>query len=87
LCTGVAWGAFGLVAGVLYGTWAGQAVTAGRLKSTVVSRVLAPGTSMVLAWVDGPLSQATLEPFTAPGSQHLVLRFKPVHGGAVLDAN
>jgi hypothetical protein len=84
LVTGVAWGLFGLVAGLLYGRWAGQATSAGRLRG--VGRLLAPGTSMLLAWADGPVSQETLDLLGAPGAQRLVLHFAPVEGGAVLEA-
>jgi hypothetical protein len=82
--TGVGWAVFGLVAGALYGLWAGRAVSARRLKS--LGPFVAPGTSMLVAWADGPLRQDTLGTLTAPGSQQLILRFNPVEGGAVLAA-
>src|SRR5215471_2983786 len=81
--TGIGWGLFGLVAGALYGLWAGQAVSAGRLKR--VGRLLAPGTSMLLAWAEGPLNQEGIDKLAAAGSRHLVLCFNPVDGGAVLE--
>jgi hypothetical protein len=83
LLTGVAWGLFGLVAGLLYGLWAGQAVSAGTLRG--VSRLLAPGTSMLVAWAEGPVSQETMGSLAVPGSQPLVLYFRPVEGGTVLE--
>jgi hypothetical protein len=84
LLTGVAWGLFGLVAGALYGLWAGRAISARRLKG--IGPLLAPGTSTLLAWAEGPVSQDTIDTLTAPGSQRLVLRFNPIEGGAVLDS-
>jgi hypothetical protein len=84
LLTGVAWGLFGLAAGVLYGLWAGRAISARRLKG--IGPLLAPGTSLLLAWAGGPVSQNTIDTLTVPGSQRLVLRFNPIKGGAVLDA-
>jgi hypothetical protein len=82
--TGIGWAVFGLFAGALYGLWAGRAVSARRLKS--VGRLLAPGTSMLVAWADGPVRQDTFGTLTAPGSQQLILGFNPVGGGAVLEA-
>jgi len=82
--TGIGWAVFGLVAGALYGLWAGRAVSARRLKS--LGPFIAPGTSMIVAWADGPVRQDTIAALTAPGSQRLILRFNPVEGGAVLEA-
>jgi uncharacterized membrane protein len=84
LVTAVAWGLFGLGAGALYGLWVGRAVSARRLKG--IGSLLAPGTSMLLVWAEGPVSQDTIDSLTTPESQLLVLRFTPVEGGAVLDA-
>ena len=82
--TGIGWAVFGLVAGALYGLWAGRAVSARRLKG--LSGLLVPGSSILLAWADGPVSADTIDTLTAPGSQRLILRFNPVEGGAVLEA-
>jgi len=82
--TGIGWAVFGLVAGALYGLWAGRAVSARRLKG--LSGLLVPGSSMLLAWADGPVSPDTIDTLTAPGSQRLILRFNAVEGGAVLEA-
>jgi uncharacterized membrane protein len=84
LVTAVLWGIFGAVAGALFGLWAGRSVSARRLKS--VGPLLAPGTSMVVAWAGKPVTDDTLNPYLTPGSQRLVLRFNPVEGGAVLEA-
>jgi hypothetical protein len=82
--TGIGWAVFGLVAGALYGLWAGRAVSARRLKG--LSGLLAPGSSILVAWADGPVSPDTIDTLTAPGSQRLILRFNAVEGGAVLEA-
>jgi hypothetical protein len=82
--TGIGWAVFGLVAGALYGLWAGRAVSARRLKG--LSGLLGPGTSMLVAWADGPVSADTIGTLTVPGSQRLILRFNAVEGGAVLEA-
>ena len=84
LLTGIAWGLFGLVAGALYGLWAGRAVSARRLKG--IGPLLAPGTSTLLVWAEGPVSQDTLDTLSVPDSQRIVLGFNPVEGGAVLQA-
>jgi hypothetical protein len=72
------------VAGALYGLWAGRAVSARRLKG--LSGLLVPGSSILVAWADGPVSPDTINTLTAPGSQRLILRFNTVEGGAVLEA-
>ena len=80
----ISWGLFGVVVGALYGLWAGRAVSARRLKG--LSGLLVPGSSILLAWADEPVSADTIGTLTAPGSQRLVLRFNPVPAGAVLEA-
>jgi hypothetical protein len=82
--TGIGWAVFGLAAGALYGLWAGRAVSARRLKG--LSGLLVPGSSMLVAWADGPVSANTISALTAPGSQRLILRFNAIEGGAVLEA-
>ena len=44
-----------------------------------------PGSSLVVAWAEGSLSQETIQRWAAPGSQRLILRFNPVGPGAVLE--
>ena len=51
-----------------------------------VGPLLAPDTSMVLAWAGEPVARATLDAFTKPDSQRLVLRFNTVEHGAILEA-
>ena len=83
LVTGILWALFGVVAGALYGLWAGRGVSARRLKG--LGPFVPPGTSLVVAWAEGSLSQETIERWAAPGSQRLILRFIPVGHGAVLE--
>ena len=83
LVTGILWALFGLGAGALYGLWAGRGVSARRLKG--LGPLLPPGSSLLLAWAEGPLSQETTQRWAAPGSQRLILRFNPVGHGAVLE--
>jgi hypothetical protein len=82
LVTGVLWAIFGLVAGALYGAWAGRATSARGLAA--VGSLLAPGTSMVLAWADGPTSADVIETLSTPDSRRLILSFRPVDGGAMI---
>jgi hypothetical protein len=83
LVTGILWALFGVVAGALYGLWAGRGVSARRLKG--LGPFVPPGTSAVVAWAEGPLSQETIDQWAAPASQRLILRFNPVGHGAVLE--
>jgi uncharacterized membrane protein len=83
LVTGILWALFGTVAGALYGMWAGRGVSARRLKA--LGRFVPPGTSLVVAWAEGSLSQETIQQWAAPGSQRLILHFNPVGPGAVLE--
>jgi hypothetical protein len=84
LVTAVVWGIFGIIAGALFGLWAGRAVSARRLKG--LRGLLVPGSSMLVAWADGPVRPDVMGILTEPGSQQLILRFNPVEGGAVLEA-
>jgi len=83
--TGVAWGLFGLGAGALYGLWAGRATSARRLEG--IGPILAPGTSTLLAWAEGPLSPEAVDLLAGqPGTRRLVLSFNPSEHGAILEA-
>jgi uncharacterized membrane protein len=82
LSTGIIWGLGGLAAGAVYGFAAGRVVSARSLKS--VGPLLAPGTSMVVAWTGEPIAEDALRPFITPESRQLVLRFNAVGSGAVL---
>ena len=81
----IAWGVMGLGVGALYGHLFGRAFSAQRLKS--VGSLLAPGTSMLMAWVDpgNPLTESALDAYATPGSQRLVLNFNSSERGAVLE--
>src|SRR5262245_15578534 len=84
LVTAIVWGLFGLGAGALYGLWTGRAISARRLKP--IGGLLAPGTSTLLAWTDGPLSDETSAILDgSAGRQRLVLGFEPTVGGALLE--
>jgi ABC-type Na+ transport system ATPase subunit NatA len=67
---------------LLYGLWAGRAVSARTLRR--FDPLIAPGVSSLLAWAEGSVQPADLDALAAPGSQQLVLGFRPVPGGAVL---
>lgn len=82
--TGIGWAIFGAFAGSLYGLWVGRSISSRRLKG--VGPLLAPGTSVVLAWADGPDAGRTVHTLTEAGSQRVVLRFNAVDEGAVLEA-
>jgi hypothetical protein len=82
--TGIGWALFGLFAGALYGLWAGRATTARRLKG--IGPILAPGSSMLLAWAQGPVKHETLDRLATANATRLVLLFNPTDGGAVLEA-
>jgi hypothetical protein len=83
--TGIGWALFGLFAGALYGLWAGRSTTARRLKG--IGPILAPGSSMLLAWAQGPVKQETLDSLATANAKRLVLLFSPIEGGgAVLEA-
>lgn len=81
--SGVVWGILGLVAGSLYGLWAGRSVSARRLKS--IRPILPPDTSMVLAWAERDPQERAVTAWSKPGSEQLILRFESAPHGAVLD--
>jgi uncharacterized membrane protein len=83
LVNGIVWALAGLAAGALYGLWAGRTVSARRLKG--VRPLLPTGTSTVLAWSEGDLSQQAIDGWSAPGSQQLILHFNPAGDGILLD--
>ena len=84
--TAIAWAIVGLGVGALYGLVFGKAVSARRLKS--VGSLLAPGSSILMAWVDAksPLSDSTLDAYSRPGSQRLILNLNSSEHGAVFEA-
>jgi hypothetical protein len=82
--TGIGWALFGLFAGTLYGLWAGRSVTARRLRG--IGPILAPGSSMLLAWAEGAVKRETIDSLAKANAERLVLLFNPIEGGAVLEA-
>lgn len=80
--SGIVWGILGLIAGALYGLWAGRSVSARRLNS--VQPILPPGTSMVLAWAVGAPQEQAVTAWSSPGSEQVILRFESAPHGAVL---
>jgi hypothetical protein len=84
IVTGIIWGLFGIFSGAVYGFWAGRDISARRLKG--IGRLLAAGTSMLLAWADGPVSRQAIDALTTSESQSIVLSFNPIEGGAVLES-
>lgn len=81
---GVVGGILGFVAGALYGHFFGRAVSESRLKP--VGPLLAPGTSMIVAWAGGALGPEGLAELATPDSQQLVVHFNAAAGGMVLEA-
>jgi uncharacterized membrane protein len=82
LVAAVVCGAFGILAGALYGLWVGSAVSAGQLKG--MEALLPPDSSLAIAWTDGTLTSEALDRWAPPGSQRLVLRFDTAPQGIVL---
>jgi hypothetical protein len=81
--TGVVWALTGALAGTLYGLYAGRAVSARRL--TAFGPLLAPDTSMVLAWTEEAPTRETTEPWMTAESEHLALLFNKASHGAILE--
>jgi hypothetical protein len=81
--TGILWAIFGLVAGTLYGLWVGRSISARRSKP--LRPLLPPDTSTAVCWAEGPLSDDSITEWSAPASDQLILKFKPMNGGAVLE--
>ena len=83
LVTGIGYAVFGLVAGALYGLWAGRGVSARRLRR--MGPILPPKSSTVLAWADEAVSVDELTAWAAGSDQQLTLWFIPTPDGARLD--
>jgi uncharacterized membrane protein len=81
--TALAWAAFGLAAGALYGLWAGRAVSARRLRG--LAPLLPQGSSTLVAWSEENLTDETVERWSQPGADWLILRFNQVSDGALLE--
>jgi hypothetical protein len=79
--TGVAWALFGLVAGALYGLWAGRAASARRIKG--LRPLLPEATSTAVVWIAGASTDSVAKPIS-DASRHVSLYFHPTARGAVL---
>jgi uncharacterized membrane protein len=84
LVTGLAWALFGLVAGALYGLWAGRAASSRRVKS--LRALLPPNTSTAVIWIAGT-STAALDAQARSASRSVTLYFHPSTRGAVLQTS
>jgi hypothetical protein len=84
LVTGFAWAVFGLVAGALYGLWAGRATSARRIRR--LRPLLPEDTSTALVWVVGPATDPIAEQLRS-ASRHVTLDFHPTSQGAVLQTS
>jgi len=82
---GVVGGVLGFVAGALYGHFFGRALSERRLEP--IGPLLAPGTSMIVAWAGGALGPEGLAELATPDSQQLVVHFNATPGGMVLEAS
>ena len=82
LITGVVWGAFGILAGALYGLFVGHVLSARQLKKMDV--LVPPNSSLAFVWADGDLTNEAIDRWAPPGSQRLVVRFDTTSQGIVL---
>jgi hypothetical protein len=82
LITGVLWAVFGVLAGALYGLWAGRGLSARRLKG--LGTFVPPDTSLVVAWADGSPDPDTIERWAGPRTQRLSVSFTPAGRGALI---
>ena len=82
LITGVVWGAFGILAGALYGLFVGNVLSARQLKKMDV--LVPPNSSLAFVWADGDLTNEAIDRWAPPGSQRLVVRFDTTSRGIVL---
>jgi hypothetical protein len=82
LVTGVVWGAFGILAGALYGLFVGNVLSARQRKKMDV--IVPPNSSLAFVWADGDLTNEAIDRWAPPGSQRLVVRFDSTSRGIVL---
>lgn len=82
LATGFGYAVFGALAGVLYGLYAGRAISNEQAKS--IGPLVPPGSSMILAWAEGSSTEKALSALRQPDSDALALGFIPIASGAVL---
>jgi hypothetical protein len=81
LVTGVAWAVFGLVAGALYGLWAGRGASTRRINR--LRPLLLEDSPTAVVWVVRPATDAVAEQIRTE-SGHVTLEFHPASQGAVL---
>ena len=81
---GVLWGAFGILAGALYGLFVGN-VLSGRQRKKF-DELVPPNNSLAFMWADGDLTHETIDRWAPPGSQRMVVRFNSTPKGIVLSA-
>ena len=79
----IGWGIFGLFAGTLYGLWVGRGISGRRLG--IVGPLLPPDTSLLLAWGDAVPAQQEISALSTPESERLILGFRVVEQGALLE--
>lgn len=79
---GIICAVFGLIAGALYGLWAGRAVSARRLNG--IRPLLPPDTSTVVAWSADDLTAQGMDNWSEPELERLIVRFNSVADGALL---
>ena len=82
LITAVVWGAFGALAGALYGLFAGNVLSARQLKK--MDGLVPPNNSLAFLWTDGDLTDEAIDRWAPAGSQRLVVRFGSTSQGVVL---
>jgi uncharacterized membrane protein len=85
LITGVLWGAFGILAGALYGLFVGNVLSARQLKK--LDALVPPNTSLAIFWADGDFAHEAIERWAPPGSQRMSVQFNSTTSkGIVLSA-
>lgn len=82
LAAGAFYGAFGMLAGALYGLFVGNVLSARQLKK--LDGLVPPDTSLAFLWADGDLTDEGLDRWAPPGSQRMVVRFNATPEGIVL---
>jgi uncharacterized membrane protein len=82
LITGAVWGAFGLLAGALYGLFVGRVLSGRHLKQ--FEWLVPPNSSLAFVWADGDLTNEAIDRWAPRGSQRLVVRFESTSAGSVL---
>jgi hypothetical protein len=82
LITGIVWGAFGLLAGALYGLFVGNVLSARQLKK--LNGLVPPNSSLAFLWANGDLTNEAIDRWAPPESQRTIVRFDSTSKGIVL---